>query len=930
MGVCGEPERPDRSRSSSCELFMISLHDTRSAKCRCGELGAFSGGFRLGGAKAAGLRFQGAGCIGGSIGLISWSPAPGSCSRGAGRGVRCNGGDIAASSGPSGSLWLLSASSPARLLAPDASQTFTEAVAASSTPRGNRVVHTLIVSVVQARNLPKTDLVGLSDPYAVCSVAGQAKRTVVKSGTLNPVYYHCFSFTILDAAPTSFTLTFFDKDERSDDPLGSVVIPLTAENSAPSPPFKWAALSHPSGGEVQYQAVLKQVNLNDPQTKHRLDDMNIVGLATVRVLQAVGLADQTKYTSAFVSFEHGLDVYKGSPVSIRTPSFQQKCAIWVRSGEEKYMLRVSLYGATSGGAVSRIGRGYIDFSEIHSGVATPFDVEIEQESATSLGDNTFSTLTQTMDADDGPDDFRTGSRRLPEAEAAAAAAGGAGGSVRASVGGRTADSTRLSDLGGTKGLPLETPRGWADNAGSLGKQPVVASIHVEVTFQSRSQLDSWFFNACMSYFDTDENGSLDRSEWSAMYTVISSALPPSGVATAIRDEERDWAAAFDTIDAGEDGKIQRHELLRFLTSAEFRSSAMSVGLLAYLSEGVGGLGRMFMAGSRGATEGESSTGARVARITEGVESADINSISVIDRATGITVEEFIPPAIKAAMKLMYKSFLGAAAVQTGVVIRMLQHMSASQGKTMDNPKSAAQIPGFVRLHGLNTSELKKPLSEFKTFNEFFYRELAPGARTIAAPLDSSIAVSPADARTCVFPSIMDAGTIWVKGSEFTVERLLGPELADLAPQFVGGSLVISRLAPQDYHRFHIPVTGTLRRRVAIDGALYTVNPVAVRQKINIYTENKRVVQEVETADFGTVVVIAVGATIVGSIHHTNPVNTPVVKGDEHGYFAFGGSTILTLFQPNKIVFDEDLVRYTDLPIETLVKMGMSLGRAVRK
>lgn len=82
----------------------------------------------------------------------------------------------------------------------------------------------------------------------------------------------------------------------------------------------------------------------------------------------------------------------------------------------------------------------------------------------------------------------------------------------------------------------------------------------------------------------------------------------------------------------------------------------------------------------------------------------------------------------------------------------------------------------------------------------------------------------------------------VQGSEFTVERLVGPEFADVAEQYAGGALMISRLAPQDYHRFHMAVSGRIARRASIDGALYTVNPVAIRQNINVYTENKRVVR----------------------------------------------------------------------------------------
>ncbi len=83
---------------------------------------------------------------------------------------------------------------------------------------------------------------------------------------------------------------------------------------------------------------------------------------------------------------------------------------------------------------------------------------------------------------------------------------------------------------------------------------------------------------------------------------------------------------------------------------------------------------------------------------------------------------------------------------------------------------------------------------------------------VCLPCAVQVAVCPADARTVVYPSLVDAGSIWVKGSEFTVERLLGPGFADIAGKFVGGSLVIARLAPQDYHRWHMPVTGKLGRR----------------------------------------------------------------------------------------------------------------------
>ena len=100
---------------------------------------------------------------------------------------------------------------------------------------------------------------------------------------------------------------------------------------------------------------------------------------------------------------------------------------------------------------------------------------------------------------------------------------------------------------------------------------------------------------------------------------------------------------------------------------------------------------------------------------------------------------------------------------------------------------------------------------------------------------------PSDGRLAVCTILRDSE----QGSGFTIANLLGPAFADVARFFNGGALMISRLAPQDYHRFHIAVSGRINRRAEIDGALYTVNPVAVRQHINVFTENKRVVRREE-------------------------------------------------------------------------------------
>lgn len=185
------------------------------------------------------------------------------------------------------------------------------------------------------------------------------------------------------------------------------------------------------------------------------------------------------------------------------------------------------------------------------------------------------------------------------------------------------------------------------------------------------------------------------------------------------------------------------------------------------------------------------------------------------------------------------------------------------------------------------SEVLLPTSEFKNFNEFFYRKLKPDARPCSAPDRPDIITSPADCRSVVFNRMEDAQRIWVKGREFSVERLLGTAYAADARRYVNGSLGIFRLAPQDYHRFHIPVDGVMGEPKLIDGEYYTVNPMAIRSTLDVYGENVRVVVPIDSVKHGRVMVICVGAMMVGSTIITRKAGEHVARAEELGYFKFG-------------------------------------------
>ncbi|KAH7296278.1 hypothetical protein KP509_26G017000 [Ceratopteris richardii] len=257
---------------------------------------------------------------------------------------------------------------------------------------------------------------------------------------------------------------------------------------------------------------------------------------------------------------------------------------------------------------------------------------------------------------------------------------------------------------------------------------------------------------------------------------------------------------------------------------------------------------------------------------------------------------------------------------------LLVNLSNKQGMHMSSPESAKEIPKFIEFFQdrINVDEFKYPVESYKTFNDFFIRELKPGARQIHCEHSNHFAVCAADCRLTVYKSADEAKRFWIKGRKFSVKGLLGDEA--LADQFEGGSLAIFRLAPQDYHRFHIPVSGIIGENIMIPGHLYTVNPIAVNSKYcNVFTDNKRVVNVITSKEFGKVAFVAIGATMVGSINFTKSEGAKVKKGEEFGYFAFGGSTVICVFQKGAIDFDEDLIANSERSLETLVFMGMSLG-----
>ena len=245
------------------------------------------------------------------------------------------------------------------------------------------------------------------------------------------------------------------------------------------------------------------------------------------------------------------------------------------------------------------------------------------------------------------------------------------------------------------------------------------------------------------------------------------------------------------------------------------------------------------------------------------------------------------------------------------------------GWRMNKRGSDLRIFKFVEEYGVDISEFAKSPFDFKTFNEFFHRALKPERRPIHA--GEKVAVLPADGRHLAFRDVSRTDGFYFKGSRFSIAELLGDEA--LAARFENGSMLISRLCPSDYHRFHFPVAGIPGEPRLLPGWLYSVSPIALRRNIRYLVENKRIVTVIESGAFGTIVMVEIGATNVGSILETFIPDRDAAKGAEKGFFAFGGSCVVTLFEQHRIRFDDDLVANTAAFMETYARMGDRLGSA---
>lgn len=246
------------------------------------------------------------------------------------------------------------------------------------------------------------------------------------------------------------------------------------------------------------------------------------------------------------------------------------------------------------------------------------------------------------------------------------------------------------------------------------------------------------------------------------------------------------------------------------------------------------------------------------------------------------------------------------------------------GSFCDSKRSLTKVHSFIKDFDINMSHSEKNVSEFNSFNDFFTRKLKEEARPIDK--NSSSLISPGDGKLLAFENIDLNKLVQVKGFTYSLYDLIGNN--DVSEKFSDGTCLILRLCPTDYHRFHFVDDGVCDKTIKITGDYYSVNPVALKKIPELFCKNKREWSLFHSKNFGDILNIEVGATCVGSIIQTYTPEKEIKKGEEKGYFKFGGSTTILFFEKGKVKIDNDIIKETNNGYETKVIMGEKIGEKI--
>lgn len=268
------------------------------------------------------------------------------------------------------------------------------------------------------------------------------------------------------------------------------------------------------------------------------------------------------------------------------------------------------------------------------------------------------------------------------------------------------------------------------------------------------------------------------------------------------------------------------------------------------------------------------------------------------------------------LRKLYGTFLGRCALK----ILVCKFVSNLGGFYMNSSLSKRRIQPFIESNQIDMSQFEK--RDFTSYNDFFTRKILPGKRPYSS--DDNVLISPADAKLTAYP-IDEKCRVVIKDTSYSLAELLDDQ--DLASEYLNGYWLVFRLTVDDYHRYSYIDDGKIINDKMIKGKFHTVNPIA-NDYYPIYKQNTRCYTVIESKNFGKMVQMEVGAMMVGRIvnHHKEKCH----RGEEKGYFEFGGSTVIILLKENQAVIDADILKNTINNKETVVKLGETIGTKMKE
>lgn len=265
------------------------------------------------------------------------------------------------------------------------------------------------------------------------------------------------------------------------------------------------------------------------------------------------------------------------------------------------------------------------------------------------------------------------------------------------------------------------------------------------------------------------------------------------------------------------------------------------------------------------------------------------------------------------LSFLYNTYVGRIILKPLVKSKFI---SALTGKFMDSSISKFMIKPFIKSHNIKMDEYVN--KKYNSFNDFFIRNIKKEARLINDNKNALIA--PCDSKLTCYKITKDL-KFNVKNSTYSVSSLINDE--NVANAFNEGYALVFRLSPEDYHHYLFCDDGIIINNYKIDGKYHSVNPI-VYDNYKVFRENTRECTLIKTNNFKNIMYVEVGALLVGKICNIKKQGK-FKKGEEKGYFMYGGSTVILLIQKDALLIDDEIIKNSSKNIETCVKCGEKIG-----